>query len=185
MQEAKSLQPPLVSSTHLKGGANSIYRLQQHFRAEEQKEDWLPVNGLTEGAVSLVTRAAGAVDGRSRLVAVGVLVAAAVVLGAEVWSCRGREFRCLRQRVGFSLVWVKLAVVRSPPPIDRVGRRNTHAALGCRRSRCPGSRADTDTQGRAHTRPEGNTGDTPVGRILEGTGQDSFIQPDWERRLGR
>lgn len=67
----------------------------------------------------MVTRAAGAVDGRSRLVAVGVLVAAAVVLGAEVWSCPGPEFRCLRQRVGFSLAWVKLAVVRShphPPP---------------------------------------------------------------------
>ena len=47
-----------------------------------------PVDGLAGVAVTLVIPLTGAVDDQSRLVAVCVLVTAAVVLGAEVWSCR-------------------------------------------------------------------------------------------------
>lgn len=45
-----------------------------------------PVDGLAGVSVSSVTTATGAVDEQPRLVAVCVLVTAAVVFGAEVWS---------------------------------------------------------------------------------------------------
>lgn len=43
------------------------------------------VNGTAGVAISVVTTAAGAVDDESRLVAVRIHMAAAVVLGAKVW----------------------------------------------------------------------------------------------------
>jgi len=43
----------------------------------------------------LVTAATGAVDEQRRLVTVCVQVAAAVVLGAEVWSCRAAHHKNL------------------------------------------------------------------------------------------
>ena len=46
-----------------------------------------PVDGLTGDAVALIGRVTGAVDEQPRLVTVGVLVTAAVILGAQVRSC--------------------------------------------------------------------------------------------------
>lgn len=80
LQEAKSLQPPLASSMHLKGSefnfnvSSNIFKL-----SSKRKRDLLPVDGLTEIAVSLVTKVTGAVDSRSRLVAVCILVTATVI----------------------------------------------------------------------------------------------------------
>lgn len=70
--------------------------------------------------------------------------------------------------MGFSLDWVRLAVVRSLRLIDRAVRRSTHAALGCRKNRCLESQVCTDIQPLVHIQPEGNTGGTPLEGILEG-----------------
>lgn len=51
------------------------------------RKDLLPVDRLTEKAISLVTKLAGAVDSPSRLVTVCILVTATVIFWAEVWSC--------------------------------------------------------------------------------------------------
>lgn len=81
MQEAKSLQPPLVSATHLKGrgefNLNVFSNISELF--SNRDEDLLPVDRLTEIAVSLVTNVTGAVDSRSRLVTVCILVTATVI----------------------------------------------------------------------------------------------------------
>lgn len=92
MQEAKSLQPPLASSTHLKGRSEFHFNVFSNILEllKNRKEDLSPVDRLTEVAVSLVTKATGAVDGQSRLATVGILVAATVVFRAEVWSCGGQ-----------------------------------------------------------------------------------------------
>lgn len=81
MQEAKSLQPPLASSTHLKGRSEFNFNLFSNIfqLLSNRKEDLLPVDRLTDIAVSLVTLVTGAVESRPRLVAVCVLVTATVV----------------------------------------------------------------------------------------------------------
>ena len=47
-----------------------------------------PVDGLAGETTALVITLTSAADNHSRLVTAGILVTAAVILGAEVWSCR-------------------------------------------------------------------------------------------------
>lgn len=81
MQEAKSLQPPLGSSTHLKGRSefnlNVFSNIVKLFSS--RRADLLPVDRLTEIAISLVTKETGAVDSGSRLVTACILVTATVI----------------------------------------------------------------------------------------------------------
>lgn len=65
-----------------------------------RKEDRLPVDRLTEKAVSLVTKVTGAVDSQCGLVAVGILVTATVVFRAEVWSCGVQQSHSVTRRLG-------------------------------------------------------------------------------------